>query len=69
MIRVQLAGAAEFAALVAAYAPPRPEQTTAAPAREWAPDAHSLPHRAGHADDGAGRVCPAFGVARRGPRD
>lgn len=55
MIRVQLAGAASFAALLAAYAPPRPERSAGAVA-EGVEEARPLPHRAGRAEDEAGRA-------------
>ena len=45
MIRVQLAGAADFAALLAAYAPSRPGRPADA-ARGWDESARPVPHRA-----------------------
>ena len=58
MIRVQLAGAADFAALLAAYAPSRPGRPADA-AQGWAESARPAPHRAGRARDEAERVRPA----------
>lgn len=73
MIRVQLAGAADLAALLAAHAPPRPARA-AGREEKGAEQARPIPPRtgctgagrvgAGRADDEAGRVHPALGGVR-----
>lgn len=55
MIRVQLAGAADFAALLAAYAPSRPGRPADA-AQGWDEPACPVPHRAERTGDEAERV-------------
>lgn len=73
MIRVQLAGAADIAALLAAHASPRPDRAAGDEA-DRAEQARPVPHRdgrmgagrmgAGRTDDGSGRVHPALGAVR-----
>ena len=63
MIRVQLAGAADIAALLAADTPPRPDRA-AGMEQEGAEQARPTPHRAERADDGPGRVRPVLGTVR-----